>query len=111
MPTFLVLQSAKYRLEEIYRYTKTTWGQKQAEEYINGLFNTFQKVTDKALLWHPIPAEFGVSGYFTTYKRHYIYWKELSTGQVGIVTVLHERMHQLDRFQEDTALDSRLPTT
>ena len=32
---------------------------------------------------------------------HFIYWKTLSDGAVGIVTVLHERMHRVERFQED----------
>ncbi|MYD85940.1 MAG: type II toxin-antitoxin system RelE/ParE family toxin, partial [Acidobacteria bacterium] len=27
--------------------------------------------------------------------------KTLSDGDIGIVTVLHERMHQMDRFRED----------
>lgn len=30
-----------------------------------------------------------------------VYWRRLSNGDVGIVTILHERMHQMDRFRED----------
>jgi toxin ParE1/3/4 len=26
----------------------------------------------------------------------------LDDGEVGVVTVLHERMHQIDRFREDS---------
>ena len=26
------------------------------------------------------------------------YWRKLSNGDIGIVTILHERMHQIDRF-------------
>jgi hypothetical protein len=32
-----------------------------------------------------------------------IYWKILSNGDIGIVTVLHARMHQIERFREDFA--------
>ncbi len=38
---------------------------------------------------------------FFRYKKHFVYWKYLSSGDVGIVTVLHERMHQIERFKED----------
>ena len=48
-----------------------------------------------------VPAEFGVEGYVCRYERHVIYWRRLSNGDVGIVTILHERMHQVDRFRED----------
>ncbi|MEI9891110.1 MAG: hypothetical protein WDN45_11585 [Caulobacteraceae bacterium] len=51
--------------------------------------------------WQKIPAEFGVDGYVCRYGRHFIYWKVMADGSVGIVTILHERMHQLERFRED----------
>jgi len=31
MPKYLVLKSAKYRLDEIYQYTVDAWGEKQAD--------------------------------------------------------------------------------
>jgi len=34
-------------------------------------------------------------------ERHVVYWRRLSNGDVGIVTILHERMRQIDRFRED----------
>jgi len=49
----------------------------------------------------PIPAEFGVEGFFFRYERHFVYWRHLSNGDIGIVTVLHERMQRIDRFRED----------
>ena len=52
-------------------------------------------------VWRPIPAEFGVEGYVCRYEHHYIYWKILTDGNVGIVTVLRERMHQIERIQDD----------
>ena len=49
----------------------------------------------------PIPAEFGVEGFFFRYERHFVYWRHLSNGDIGVVTILHERMHRIDRFRED----------
>ena len=53
------------------------------------------------MLSKPIPTEFGVNGYFFRYERHLIDWRGPSNGDIGIVTILHERMRQLDRFRED----------
>ena len=35
------------------------------------------------------------------YEHHFIYWRVLTDGAVGIVTILHERMHQIDRLKDD----------
>ncbi len=42
-----------------------------------------------------------MNGYVCRYERHLIYWKVLTDGDIGIVTVLHERMHQTDGFRDD----------
>ena len=42
-----------------------------------------------------------MDGYVFRYEKHFVYWKTLSNGATGIVTVLHERMHQIGRFLED----------
>jgi toxin ParE1/3/4 len=52
-------------------------------------------VVVRAFPWRAIPAEFGVSGFVCRYERHCIYWKLLEDGAVGIVTILHEKMHQM----------------
>lgn len=101
MSGFRVQDKAGHRLDEIYRYTQDTWGQVQAESYIRGLFERFQAIADRRIPWRPIPAEFGVDGYVCRYEAHFVYWKVLSSGDVGIVTVLHQRMHQLERFRDD----------
>lgn len=42
-----------------------------------------------------------MQGYFFRDEKHSVYWKRLGNGDIGIVTVLHERMHQIERFRED----------
>jgi toxin ParE1/3/4 len=98
---YLVLKSAEPRIIDIYKYTLRSWGKEQADSYIDGLFATFEKIADKQITWRNIPADFEVHGYFCRYQKHFIYFKELSSGEIGIVSVLHERMHQIDRFQND----------
>ncbi|MBV8537837.1 MAG: type II toxin-antitoxin system RelE/ParE family toxin [Alphaproteobacteria bacterium] len=101
MTPFRVQDKAGHRLEEIYAYSRGQWGDVQAEAYIRGLFQRFEAIAARRIPWRPIPAEFGVEGFVCRYERHFIYWNVLEDGAVGIVTILHERMHRLDRFRED----------
>ena len=101
MARFLVQEAASHRIDEIYRYTRERWGEEKAESYITGLFEAFEKVETHKVLSRPVPAEFGVEGFFFRYEKHFVYWKHLGNGDIGIVTILHERMHQIERFKDD----------
>jgi len=97
-------EAASWRLDEIYRYTRDRWGEQQADHYITGLFDAFVGIVSHQTSSRPIPAEFGIEGYFFRYEYHFIYWRRLSNGAIGIVTILHEQKHQIDRFREDFGL-------
>ena len=101
MTSFRLSPAAEARLDEIYDYTRETWGEGQADRYIRGLFDAFTAIARREIVWRPIPAEFGVDGWYARHEHHLIYWKRLAGGAVGVVTILHERMHQMDRFRED----------
>ena len=101
MAAIRIQEGASHRLDDIYRYTRDRWGDVQAETYITGLFAALDKITAHGVVSKPIPAELGVEGYFFRYERHFVYWHHLSNGDIGIVTILHERMHQIDRFRDD----------
>ncbi|MFA7384442.1 MAG: type II toxin-antitoxin system RelE/ParE family toxin [Desulfurivibrionaceae bacterium] len=96
-----IQDAASYRLDEIYRYTRNRWGTQQADCYITGLFDACDGIADHRTLSRPVPAEFAIEGYFFRYEQHFVYWRWLSNGDIGVVTILHERMHQIDRFRED----------
>lgn len=96
-----VQEAASVRLDEIYRYTRDRWGEAQAETVVTGLFAAFERIERRGVMSRPVPAEFGVEGYFFRYERHFVYWKHVSYGDFGIVTILHERMHQIERFKDD----------
>ncbi len=104
MTGFLIQAGAAYRLDEIYRYTAGTWGEEQAALYIRGLFARFAAIAARDFPWRPVPVELGVNGFVCRYGRHLIYWKELTNGDIGIVTVLHELMHNIERLRDDFAL-------
>ncbi|ESQ85345.1 type II toxin-antitoxin system RelE/ParE family toxin [Asticcacaulis benevestitus] len=92
----LIQEAASFRLDEIYRYTRDTWGDDQAEKYITGLWIEMQGASSR-----PVPAEFGVNGYFFRYQSHFVYWRRLSSGDIGIVTILHQRMHQIAQLKDE----------
>ena len=99
-----IQERASLRIDDIYRYTRDRWGEDQAEKYITGLFEAFDKIATPGVASKPVPAEFEVAGFFFRYQHHFVYWRHLSNGDIGIVTILHERMHQIDRFREDFGL-------
>ncbi|MBO9332248.1 plasmid stabilization protein [Achromobacter sp. HZ01] len=99
-----VQEAAAYRLDEIYRYTRNRWGTQQADRYITGLFKAFDGIETRKTPSGPVPAEFGIDGYFFRYEQHFAYWRRLSNNDIGIVTTLHERMHRIDRLREDFGL-------
>lgn len=68
---------------------------------MRGLFEAFDRIETHREMSRPVPAEFGVDGFCFRYERHVVYWRRLSNGDVGIVTILHERTHQIDRFRDD----------
>lgn len=96
-----IQQAASHRLDDIYRHTRDLWGEVQADRYITGLFKAFAEIETRGVISRPIPAEFGVEGFLFRYEKHIVYWRRLSNGDIGVVTILHERMHQIERFKED----------
>lgn len=94
-------EAASYRLDEIYLYSVKKYGEQQAKDYITGLFSKASGILNNQTLSRPIPAELGVSGFYFRYRHHFVYWRKLENGDIGIVTILHERMHQISRLQQE----------
>lgn len=90
---------AVQQLDEIYEHTAIQCDEDQANRYIELLFQYFADVSTKDVIWRAVPVEFGVEGYFGKFERHFVYWRVLSTGEVGFVAVLHERMHQIEQIR------------
>jgi len=101
MARYLIQDAASHRIDEIYQYTLNHWGAEQADKYIIGLFDTFSRIGTHEVLSCSIPADFGVDGFFCRYEKHFVYWRYLSSGEIGIVTILHECMHQVGRLKDD----------
>lgn len=96
-----VQEAASLRLDGIYRYTRDRWSADQANRYITDLLAAFDRIEGSGVASRPVPAEFGVDGFYFRHAHHFVYWRRLANGDVGIVTILHERTHQMDRLRDD----------
>jgi plasmid stabilization system protein ParE len=96
-----VQEGASLRLDEIYRYARDRWGAEQADRCIIDLFAAFDRIEGHGVASRPIPAEFSVEVFYFRHQHHFVYLRRLSDGDIGIVSVLHERIHQSDFFRHD----------
>ncbi|MBF0263845.1 MAG: type II toxin-antitoxin system RelE/ParE family toxin [Gammaproteobacteria bacterium] len=107
MTRYLFYSTADKQQDGIWHYTFETWGEAQAEKYIRELHQHLDKLTETKMLWHPLPSSFmpvlaqKVPIYFSRYQHHYIFFRELSNGDLGIMSILHESMDMPIRLQED----------
>ena len=100
--------------DKIWRETVDTWGEAQAEAYIRGLHAHLQRLCDNHLLWRRLPQRLAVPGdimreaYFSRYEHHYLFFRKLDNGELGVMRILHERMDMAVRLREDlVTLDAR----
>lgn len=100
MADYLLWRGAVASLTDIYIHTEDNWGTAQAYKYISQLYQCFEQIAAQQIPWRPIPAEFEISGYFTRSEKHFVYFKELADGAIGIVAVIHQRRHQIARLRE-----------
>lgn len=107
MSSYRFYPTADARQDEIWDYTFNEWGEQQAEEYIVELHFHISKLANNKLLWRGLPAnltvpsDLSLSVYFNHYNKHYIFFRELSDGMIGIMTILHETMDIPVRLKED----------
>ena len=91
MPKYVIFKPANETLDEVWRYSLDSWGQEKAEEYIEGLFATIQKVASREILWRRLREQTNLEVYFVKYQRHYLFFREFEDDSIGIVSVIHER--------------------
>lgn len=95
--------------DRIWRDTLDTWGETQADVYIRGLHAHLQRLCDNRVIWRRLPQKMAVpadvkrAAYFSRYEHHYVFFRELANGDLGVMCILHERMDLAVRLKEDLA--------
>ena len=105
--TYLFFPPADKSQDDIWRYSCGAWGEKQAEKYIIGLHHHLQLLSEKKEIWRALPAnlvvpqDLDLKVYFSQYEHHYLFFRELSIGAIGVMTILHEKSDMPVRLCED----------
>lgn len=95
--------------DKIWHDTVEAWGEKQAVTYITGLHAHLQRLCDDRAIWRKLPQKLAVpadvkrEAYFSRYEHHYVFFRELDNGDLGVMSILHERMDVPVRLKEDLA--------
>ncbi len=95
--------------DTIWQDTSSAWSEAQADAYIRGLHAHLERLCDNRLLWRRLPERLAAppdirrEAYFSHYERHYIFFRELDNGDLGIMSILHERMDLPVRLKQDLA--------
>jgi len=98
---FRFFPRANNRLDEIWQYTVEHCDEEQAERYVRGLFSAIEEIVDRRFLWKPV-REVGFPGvFFFRFERHYIFFRELSDGDLSVITILSDRMDLPRRLREE----------
>lgn len=96
-----ILPAARERLLGIWKYTADTWGEEQADDYVNGLISSLDKLASKRDLWRVVKEPRFSGVYFTRFKHHYIFFKGISGNSLGVISILHESMDVPNRLNDD----------
>ncbi len=97
-----ILSAAKVRIIGIWNYTEATWDEQQADKYVRDLVDVMQRLGSKRGGWKPVPDPTLKGVFFVKHASHFIFFKELAVGDIGVITVLHESMDIPSRLREDT---------
>jgi len=93
--------------DSIWRYTRESWGEIQAEKYITELHAHLERLANNQNLWLNLPHQFVVpldldrQIYFSNYEHHYVFFRVLSEDVIGVVSILHEKMDLPVRLNQD----------
>ena len=113
MSDYLFHPIADAEQDEIYRLTRDRWGQRQAESYVHGLHAHLALVAASRGLWRALPNRMGilvrsdVALYVSRYERHYIFFRELPRGSMGILRIIDVRRDMPKKLRAELARIAR----
>ncbi len=81
---------ARSNIKEIARYTIDHFGETQADEYLDGLFYSFDLLTDNPKMGRVVPSELSGNLRRFTYRSHYVIY-EIRQSVIRIATIRNVR--------------------
>lgn len=113
MAGYRFYQRADKAQDAIWRHTLRVWGEPQAIAYIRGLHLHLAALAQTPRNWRKLqhPAKSAVWAapdiYFSRYGQHFIFFRRLDSGDIGIMSILHARMDIPKRLSRDLAAAER----
>ena len=107
MSGYRFFPAADRRQDEIWEFKCKQWGENQAKKYIGGLHAHLRRLANKEIPWRPLPSrllvplDIDISIFFSRYEKHYIFFRELSSKDIGVISILHGAMQIPVRLNED----------
>jgi len=107
MTGYVFFPAADARQDAIWDYTAKRWDELQAEAYITGLHEHLSTLAQDKSLWRRLPDRLvlpaGVRDavYCSLYRQHWLFFRELPSGRIGVLTILHASMDLPVRLRED----------
>lgn len=98
-----ILSTARERLLDIWEYTCLNWGEEQADLYLRALLTHIESLGERTYSWKPVPYPECKGACFARHEHHYVFFRVLGNGDIGVITVLHGKMDLPVRFIEDLA--------
>lgn len=95
--------------DKIWQDTVAKWVEPQAVTYITGLHAHLKFLCDNRAIWRQLPRFLAVptdvkrEAFFSRYEHHYVFFRELDNGDLGVMSIQHERMDLPVRLEEDLA--------
>ena len=97
---YKLFPTAKAHLVQIWTYTEETWGEEQADTYINGLYSLFASLHENRYLWREVSQAKFEDVYACVYKKHFIFFRQLSGDKIGIIGILHQSSDIPNRLKD-----------
>jgi toxin ParE1/3/4 len=97
-----IYRAASERILEVWDYTERTWGEAQADKYVTDLVEAINGAQGKRHQWRRLVDKALNGVYFIRHQHHYVFFRELSSGELGVISILHENMDIPARLREDS---------
>ena len=96
MPAYRFAPAAADDLTDIWLYSHATWGERQADRYVEALHICCARLAAGAARAKPVPAIDGVKSHHC--RHHHIFFIERREAII-VIAVLHERMDLMQRLR------------
>ncbi len=99
-----ILPAARARLVEIWEYTEQKWGDEQADKYVREMVAAIQNIAAESHRGKRVKYKGLQNVSCFRHRHHYVFFRVLERGDIGVISILHENMDLPSRLRDDSGL-------